>query len=349
MKKALMIGAAVLLAAALFVGCEDGSDDSDDYDYSYSSSSYTYYTVTYDANGGVTGASDSREYTAGQTVTVATTYDFSTYKTSGSGKFALDSWNTKADGSGTTYRAGDTFAITADTTLYAQWNAHYVGEKVTATDVFGNSVTGYVAYIKPTGATSFTTSYTSGFSTNSTTYTVANAGGKNWKYLVAVVDGTTSTTSYKYKNRAWAPNGDTAVSGLSEDIGAGKANSDAIIAAYSDATTANCVAKALEEADKCYLPSVGEMTAIFQNLFYNGKITPPTYATGVLGSVSYYYTSNQAADKSDTTEDEAKTDALAFDLYKSSLAGGKSVSHTKTVAENDAWFVCTLGVTYLAE
>lgn len=35
--------------------------------------------------------------------------------------YSFESWNTKADGSGTTYRPGDTFSITEDVALYAQW------------------------------------------------------------------------------------------------------------------------------------------------------------------------------------------------------------------------------------
>ena len=33
----------------------------------------------------------------------------------------FDGWNTKADGTGTDYAAEDTFQITGDVTLYAQW------------------------------------------------------------------------------------------------------------------------------------------------------------------------------------------------------------------------------------
>lgn len=35
--------------------------------------------------------------------------------------YSFESWNTKADGSGTTYRPGDNFTITEDVVLYAQW------------------------------------------------------------------------------------------------------------------------------------------------------------------------------------------------------------------------------------
>lgn len=79
-------------------------------------------TVTYNANGGIgTPPSDETEYTNGATVTVLGNY----------GKLTKDGcaftgWNTKADGTGTPYEAGETFPISANTPLYAQWcEAHW--------------------------------------------------------------------------------------------------------------------------------------------------------------------------------------------------------------------------------
>ena len=235
-------------------------------------------------------------------------------------------------------------SATSDTsgTQTAQ-DKYSVGQRVTATDVFGNTVTGYIAYVRPEGSTTFLTDYTVGFSTSSASYAISNAGGKSWKYLVAVMNGTSDSSSYMYKNLAWAPDTTTNVSGLSEAVGAGKANTDAIISAYTGATTGNCAAKALKDANNCYLPSVGEMAVIYQNLFYSDKVAPPTYNTGIVGSVSYYYTSNQASSESPDAY------ARVFNMYKGSLTGGKDTDHTKAVSSTAAWFVCTLGVTYLAE
>ena len=71
--------------------------------------------VTYAANGGRGDVSDSNEYIAGDRITVQP----------GDGLerdgYRFQGWNTKADGTGTAYRAGDTFQITDDVTLYAQW------------------------------------------------------------------------------------------------------------------------------------------------------------------------------------------------------------------------------------
>jgi uncharacterized repeat protein (TIGR02543 family) len=69
------------------------------------------YTVTFDANGG-TGTMST------QTGNTATPLNVSAFtKTS----YAFSGWNTAADGSGTTYLDGATYAFTASVTLYAKW------------------------------------------------------------------------------------------------------------------------------------------------------------------------------------------------------------------------------------
>ena len=76
-------------------------------------------TVTYDANGATSGTAPvdaNSPYERGATVTVL--------GNSGSlAKTDMDfaGWNTKADGSGTTYTEGTTFKIKKNTTLYAKW------------------------------------------------------------------------------------------------------------------------------------------------------------------------------------------------------------------------------------
>lgn len=77
-----------------------------------------YYTVLYDRNGAEYGAVpvDSNSYLSGAPVTVLN-------NTGGLDKtgFVFDSWNTAADGMGTTYNPGDVFSIIGNTTLYAIW------------------------------------------------------------------------------------------------------------------------------------------------------------------------------------------------------------------------------------
>ena len=76
-------------------------------------------TVTYDANGATGGTvpvDASSPYTDGSTVTVLGNTG-SLVKTN----YSFANWNTAANGSGTSYSAGNTFTIGANTVLYAQW------------------------------------------------------------------------------------------------------------------------------------------------------------------------------------------------------------------------------------
>ena len=74
------------------------------------------YTLAYDANGGSGSMADANSpYIAGTTVTV-----LPCAFTAPAG-YTFTSWNTAADGSGTSYAPNATFAITGPTTLYAQY------------------------------------------------------------------------------------------------------------------------------------------------------------------------------------------------------------------------------------
>jgi uncharacterized repeat protein (TIGR02543 family) len=77
------------------------------------------YTVTYDANGATSGSvpvDGNNPYDYNSTVTVLGNSGNLTQT-----GYTFNNWNTAANGSGTSYAPGDTFSITADTTLYAQW------------------------------------------------------------------------------------------------------------------------------------------------------------------------------------------------------------------------------------
>ena len=80
------------------------------------------YTVTYNANSATSGTvpTDATKYNSGATVTVKT----NTGNLAKTG-YTFAGWNTKTDGTGTTYTAGTgTFTISANTTLYAKWTAN---------------------------------------------------------------------------------------------------------------------------------------------------------------------------------------------------------------------------------
>ncbi len=71
------------------------------------------YIVKYDANGG-SGVPANQTKTYGQTLTLSST------KPTRSG-YTFKNWNTKANGTGTSYSAGASYTANAAVTLYAQW------------------------------------------------------------------------------------------------------------------------------------------------------------------------------------------------------------------------------------
>ncbi|MDH7483524.1 MAG: InlB B-repeat-containing protein [Spirochaetales bacterium] len=80
-----------------------------------------YYTVIYDANGADSGTvpTDSNRYRQGAVVMVQSN-NGNLAKTG----YSFAGWNTKADGSGTTYQGGSTFTMGEENViLYAQWSA----------------------------------------------------------------------------------------------------------------------------------------------------------------------------------------------------------------------------------
>ncbi|WP_166240936.1 InlB B-repeat-containing protein [Paenibacillus turpanensis] len=76
------------------------------------------YAVTYNGNGSTSGSApvDAKQYEAGDLAAVLAKP--STLTREG---YSFEGWNTAADGSGTTYRAGDSISIAGGVTLYAQW------------------------------------------------------------------------------------------------------------------------------------------------------------------------------------------------------------------------------------
>lgn len=105
------------------------------------------YTVTYNANGATLGdvPTDENKYDSeNNTVTVLG-------NTGNLAKehYSFGGWNTKTDGTGTNYEAGETFTITANTTLYAKWNGNTHNVTLPAADTYGSytmSATNPVAY-----------------------------------------------------------------------------------------------------------------------------------------------------------------------------------------------------------
>lgn len=102
-------------------------------------------TVTYDGNGATGGSTPAHaDIGAGDTITIRQSgFTWANHEFTG--------WNTKKDGSGTSYRPNDKNAFSSNTTLYAQWKTlnatiHYDGNGATSgtvadqTDQIGKTV-----------------------------------------------------------------------------------------------------------------------------------------------------------------------------------------------------------------
>ncbi|HWR57898.1 MAG TPA: InlB B-repeat-containing protein [Thermodesulfovibrionales bacterium] len=139
------------------------------------------FTVTYAGNGNTGGTvpTDPNAYLSGATVTVLG----NTGGLTNTG-YSFAGWNTAANGSGTSYAPGATFAITGNTTLYAQWTAlptftvTYAGNGNTG----GTVPTDPNAYLS--GATVTVLGNTGGLTRTGYTFagwnTAANGGGTNY-------------------------------------------------------------------------------------------------------------------------------------------------------------------------
>lgn len=99
----------------------------------------TGYSVTYNANGGTGSMTDNEKYAKGAKATVKS----NSFR---NGDMVFLGWNTKADGTGTTYYPNSTVEITDNVTLYARWggkdstvtltyNANY-GEKPATNTIY---------------------------------------------------------------------------------------------------------------------------------------------------------------------------------------------------------------------
>ena len=104
----------------------------------------TTFTVTYDANGATSGSvpTDNNKYEEGNEVTVLD----NTGELAKTG-CAFNGWNTQANGEGTSYNAGETFSISANTTLYAKWTPYTItsqsnNESYGTVSLSGNVITG---------------------------------------------------------------------------------------------------------------------------------------------------------------------------------------------------------------
>ena len=140
-----------------------------------SSTTATGYTVTFNGNGGTPSKTSA-------TATNTTSYTFS-------------KWNTKADGSGTSYNAGGSYTANASATLYAQYTSSTAKGSVTLPTAAQYTRAGFSLLGFATGSTATTAAYAPGASYtpngNVTLYAVWKADG------LVYIDNGTSVEAYQ--------------------------------------------------------------------------------------------------------------------------------------------------------
>ena len=155
----------------------------------------SFLTVTYDGNGntGGTAPTDDTEYSSGATVTVKAKPD-GLVKTG----YTFTGWKT----GGTTYTAGQTFSITANTTLAAQWSENLTTVTINVNPSGAGTLT--------LDAAAFTAGNTAnaGVTTSHTVTTTANTGYifNNWT-TTGNATGSASTNTYTLKGNGSAGTG----------------------------------------------------------------------------------------------------------------------------------------------
>lgn len=123
--------------------------------YSWVKNTPSMYTVTYNGNtntSGNTPTDASSPYTAGSTVTILGNSGSPVLANTG---FTFSGWNTAANGSGTSYSPGNTFAINTNTTLYAHWVAVQPVSTPTALFGVGGNQAAYILFTQTGTVTNY--------------------------------------------------------------------------------------------------------------------------------------------------------------------------------------------------
>ena len=139
--KKIMFALAVIGALLVLAACEPPVEPVEKYDLAYS------------VNGGTGTVAATAEYAEGSSVTLAAGTGLS--KTG----LRFVGWNSKEDGTGTSYAAGATFTTgSADATLYAKWEDPIIGTWSSSYDLAGTYVN--VTDVTTITATTFSTART---------------------------------------------------------------------------------------------------------------------------------------------------------------------------------------------
>ena len=282
----------------------------------------TYYTITYDLSGCTPSDSSyfsnykpaEQKVKEGETVTLAQAGSKSkggeTWKPEyavhrGDEKILLG-WSTHFYPTEIEYQFGQTIKPTANMTLYPVFSKYGVGDKISGKTVVyvrnGSKVTiGKYSFSSPLE------------------FDVTG----NWMYLA--VDDNAGSASTKSK---WAA---TSMSvSTSDAVGAGKSNTDAILAAFPSATATDNAAKYCKSLGTGSLPSRGELYLI-DKAIGKGKISGlPSYSqtedlVGVFKLAGFWSSSQESTDKS-----------YYMNLYQRQL----NKDHGYTSEKSSQFYVC---------
>lgn len=181
----------------------------------YASWTLKTYTISYNGNGSTGGSTASQSKDHGASLTLRSNGFTRTGHT-------FSKWNTKADGSGTSYNAGGSYTTNAAATLYAIWTANTYtvafnanggsGAPASQTKTYGKTLT--LSSTKPTR-----TGYTfKGWATSSSSSTVAYSPGGSYTAnaaitLYAIWQINTYTVSYNANGGSGAPSAQTKTHG----------------------------------------------------------------------------------------------------------------------------------------
>ncbi len=130
MRKVLLTALAVVFAMFLLISCVEEVTIE--------------YRVTYNGNGSTSGTMASQTVYSGYPVTIPN----NAFSRTG---YEFTGWNTKADGTGTSYSSGQTFKPSSDMTLYAQWN-QVIFNITVATVPGGSATTSLASYMESSSA-----------------------------------------------------------------------------------------------------------------------------------------------------------------------------------------------------
>lgn len=242
------------------------------------------FTMSYNNNGGEGTMTDSNSpYESGATVTILG----NTFTRSG---YTFDCWNTSADGTGTSYTSGDTFAITADTTLYAQWEVVpeptsgtvlvLIGMSDRADNVLGinSAYSGRTIWYSLDEGSTWTE-----WSDSATTVTV---GSGETIYLRGKTTGTQDGNNYLQFNTA---TGKFNVSGYARAIDDYEADVNAAIPEFAFYNLFSYCR--IEDASQLQMPSLTVGHSSYSRMFSNvGMLTAaPSLPATALSSGSYSY------------------------------------------------------------